>query len=184
MKVSRWPVIITLSRIGVVFAILPLMIFKPGEWSLVCCLLFIIGGITDWLDGYLARKLKSVTSMGKLLDPLADKVLVSSLLILFIPLQWIEPLAVLVLINRDVVISGIRSMAAARGLIISANSMGKWKTTTQMIAIPCLFLGHRWPLLPFKTLGYYGLWLSVVLSLVSGFAYFRKFMKTNSSPDY
>ena len=183
MKVSHWPVIITLSRIGIVFAILPLMSFKPKEWSFICCLLFIIGGITDWLDGYLARKLESVTSVGKLLDPLADKVLVSSVLILFIPLHWIEPLAVLILINRDVAVSGLRSMAAARGLIISANPIGKWKTTVQMIAIPCLFLEHSWPLLSFGTVGYYGLWLSVILSLISGFEYFRHFMKTNSLPD-
>ena len=183
MKVSYWPVIVTLLRIGIAFIILLLMSFKPGNWSLICCLLFIIGGVTDWLDGYLARKLKSITPIGKFLDPLADKILVSSVLILFIPLDWIEPLVVLVLINRDIVVSGIRSMAAARGLIISAGSMGKWKTTIQMIAIPCLFLEHSWPDLPFWTVGYYGLWLSVVLSLASGFEYFGKFIKTNDS-DY
>ena len=183
MKVSHWPVIVTLLRIGIAFVILPLMSFQPEGWSFICCLLFVIGGITDWLDGYLARKLKSVTLVGKFLDPLADKILVSTVLILFIPFHWIEPLAVLILINRDVAVSGIRSMAAARGLIISAGVMGKWKTTVQMIAIPCLFLEHGWPEFPFWTVGYYGLWLSVVLSLISGFEYFQNFMKTNSLSD-
>ncbi len=183
MKVSNWPVIITLSRIGIAFVILPLMSFQPQGWSLICCLLFVVGGVTDWLDGYLARKLKNVTVVGKFLDPLADKILVSTVLILFIPLHWIEPLAVLILINRDVAVSGIRSMAAARGLIISAGTTGKWKTTVQMIAIPCLFLEQSWSEIPFSTIGYYGLWLSVILSLISGFEYFRNFMKTNSLSD-
>ena len=114
------------------------------------------------------------------LIPIADKVLVSSILIMLIPLQAIEAFAVIILINRDVIIGGIRSIAASQGQIIDAGSLGKWKTTVQMIAIPSLLLGQTWDFLPFAVIGYYGLWLSVVLSLVSGFQYFTAFYKTQN----
>lgn len=170
--------IATLFRIVIVPVIVVLMMFKPADWALISCFLFIVASITDWLDGYLARKLNSVTDMGKFLDPIADKVLVSSVLVMFIPLQWIEALAVLLLINRDVIIGGIRSIAASRGQVIAAGNLGKWKTTFQMIAIPCLFLSQSWDFLPFSSIGYYGIWLSVAMSLVSGFQYFMAFYKT------
>ncbi len=167
----------TLFRMAVVPIIIGLVYWKPSHWALISCALFIIASITDWLDGYLARKLNSVTIMGKFLDPIADKVLVSSLLILFIPLGWIDPIAVIILINRDVLIGGIRSIAASQGLVIDAGSLGKWKTTVQMIAMPALFLSDSLSFLPFDKIGYYGLWLSVALSVISGFQYFNSFRK-------
>lgn len=170
--------IATLFRILIVPVIVVFMIYKPDHWPLICAFLFIVASITDWLDGYLARKLNSVSTMGKFLDPIADKVLVSSVLIMFIPLGWIEALAVLLLINRDVLIGGIRSIAATQGQVIAAGNLGKWKTTFQMIAIPCLFFGQSWSFLPFDSIGYYGLWASVALSLISGFQYFMAFSKT------
>ncbi len=172
--------IATLFRIFIVPILVLMMIYRPYGWALACCFLFIIASITDWLDGYLARKLDSVSIMGQFLDPIADKVLVSSILIMFIPLQIIDAVAVLLLINRDVIIGGVRAIAAAQGKIISAGSMGKWKTTVQMIAIPSLFLGQTLEFLPFNEVGYYGLWLSVGLSLYSGFDYFQAFLKHSS----
>lgn len=180
MKVSPLPLFITLLRILIVPVIVALMLSKPANWALISCVLFILASLTDWLDGYLARKLNSVSNIGKLLDPMADKILVSSVLIMFIPLNKIEALAVILLINRDIFIGGVRSMAAAQGTIIAADSLGKWKTIIQMVAIPCLFLGIDVTKLPFHQIGYYGLWLSVVLSLVSGYQYFRSFMVKSS----
>lgn len=177
MKKSPWPMIATLFRIAIVPVIVILMIFKPASWAIICSFLFIIASITDWLDGYLARKLNSVSVMGKFLDPIADKVLVFSILIMFIFLGWIEAIAVLLLINRDVIIGGIRSVSASQGIIVDAGSLGKWKTTCQMIAIPCLFFAESWNFLPFDSIGYYGLWISVALSLISGFQYFISFQK-------
>lgn len=170
----------TLFRIAIVPVIIVLMMIKPSGWSLICCALFIIASITDWLDGYLARKLNSVSTIGKFLDPMADKVLVSSILIMIIPLGWIEALAVVLLINRDVIIGGIRSIAASQGLVIDASYLGKVKTTFQMIAIPSLFLSESWSFLPFKAIGYYGLWFSVALSLISGFQYFMGYIRTQN----
>lgn len=169
--------IATLFRIFIVPVIVVLMIYQPSYWAFWSSILFIVASITDWLDGYLARKLNSVSVMGKLLDPIADKVLVSSVLIMMIPLKWIEAIAVLLLINRDVIIGGIRSVAASQGLVIDAGSLGKWKTTAQMIAIPCLFFAVDLKFLPFGAIGYYLLWVSVALSLVSGFQYFMAFYR-------
>lgn len=171
--------IATLSRIVIVPLLVVLMLAKPSGWAMTCCVLFIAASITDWLDGYLARKLNSVSDMGKFMDPIADKVLVSSVLIMLIPLQLIEAVAVLLLINRDVIIGGVRSIAAAQGQVIAAGNLGKWKTTTQMIAIPALFLSIDFQFLPFREIGYYGLWLSVVFSLVSGGQYFMGYLKTS-----
>ena len=179
MKASNLPLMATLFRILIVPVIVLIMIYKPPYWATICSFLFIIASITDWLDGYLARKLNSVTTMGKLLDPIADKVLVSSVLVMFIPLDWFEAIGVLLLINRDVIIGGVRSMAASQNLIIDAGTLGKWKTTLQMIAIPSLFFANDFSFLPFQEVGYYGLWLSVVLSLVSGFQYFMAFSRSN-----
>lgn len=178
VKPSPWPMIATLFRIAIVPVIMVMMMFKTPYWELSSCILFIVASITDWLDGFLARKLNSVSTMGKFLDPIADKVLVSSVLIMLIPLGLIEALAVLLLINRDVIISGVRSIAASEGQVIAAGNLGKWKTTFQMIAIPCVFLGQIWSFLPFEAIGYYGIWLSVILSLASGFQYFMAFYKT------
>ena len=124
VKLSPWPMIATLFRIFIVPVVVVLMMLKPTFWAPICCVLFIIASITDWLDGYLARKLNSVSTMGKFLDPMADKILVSSVLIMFIPLGWIEAIAVLLLINRDMLIGGVRSIAASRGQIIAAGNIG------------------------------------------------------------
>lgn len=177
MKRSPWPMIATLFRIVIVPLIIIIMLFKWPYWNWISAILFIIASITDWLDGYLARKLKSVSVMGKLLDPIADKVLVSSVLIMLIPLERIEALAVLILINRDVLIGGVRSMAASSGLIIDAGSLGKWKTAIQMVAIPVLIIGDSLFGIPMESIGYWGIWLSVALSLISGFQYVMGFMR-------
>lgn len=177
MKVSHWPMTATLARIFTVPLIILLMLLKPQGWPLWCALLFILASITDWLDGYLARRLNSVSVMGKFLDPIADKVLVSSILIMLIPLEAIEAVAVVILINRDVIVGGIRSVAASQGQVIDAGQLGKWKTAIQMVAIPSLLMSFSWDFLPFQSLGYWGLWASVFVSLYSGTQYWWQWRK-------
>ena len=181
MKISPWPLIATLFRIALVPVIIALIMIKPPYWAVISCAIFVVASLTDWLDGYLARRLESVTVMGQFLDPIADKVLVSSILLLFISEGLIEALAVLILINRDVIVSGVRSVAAAQGQIIPAGNIGKWKTMVQMVAIPSLFLSLSWDFLPFEEVGYYGLWFSVLLSLASGYTYLKNFLKQSSA---
>lgn len=138
--------------------------------------LFILASITDYYDGHFARKFKVESLLGKFMDPISDKVLVSSTLIMMITTKDIHPLLVILLLSRDTLINGLRSVAAAENIIISAGSLGKWKTGVQMVAIPAALIETPLWILPSREIGWIGLWLSVVLSLVSGYQYVRGFL--------
>ena len=137
---------------------------------------FLLASLTDWLDGYFARKFNVVSNLGKFMDPIADKILVASVLIMLIPDQRIGPILVLLLLARDILIGGIRSVAAADRLIIDAKAAGKWKTGLQMVSIPAILIGDSlasrtgssWPI---YNVGLSLLWFSVVLSIFSGLQY-------------
>ena len=106
------------------------------HWGdVIALILFIIASLTDWLDGYLARKLNQMTNFGKLMDPLADKVLVASALICLIPLRAMPAWAVIVIITREFLITGLRQLAAGQGTILPADPLGKHKTAWQLITI-------------------------------------------------
>lgn len=139
----------------------------------IAALLFILGGITDWLDGSLARKWNVQSNMGRFMDPIADKVLVSSALIMMISTGRAGAILVLMLLVRDILIGGIRSVAAADGLVIDAKAAGKWKTALQMAAIPVLMVDFSFIELPVHQAATVVLWASVILSLVSGAQYVR-----------
>lgn len=138
---------------------------------------FIAGSITDYFDGYFARKFKVESNEGRLMDPIADKILVLAALVVLLHLDRVDPVMVALLLSRDILVGGIRAAAAADQVIIAARSSGKWKTATQMVAIPCLFVNQPILGLPLATIGYYGLWLSVGLSLISGFKYIAGYYK-------
>jgi CDP-diacylglycerol--glycerol-3-phosphate 3-phosphatidyltransferase len=135
--------------------------------------LFILASITDWLDGYYARKFNAASTMGKLMDPIADKILVASALIMLIPSERVSPILVLLLLARDILIGGIRAVAAADSVIIDAKATGKWKTGLQMVSIPALLIGTPVLGLPLLEIGRILLWTSVILSLISGVQYVR-----------
>lgn len=97
--------------------------------------IFILASLTDWLDGHIARKYNLITDLGKIMDPLADKILVISALVIFVKLDYIPPWMSIVVIAREFLISGIRTLAAAKGEIIPAGKLGKHKTTSQMLVI-------------------------------------------------
>lgn len=140
--------------------------------------LFIIASITDWADGYYARLFNAQTTMGKFMDPIADKILVSTVLILLIPLGVLGrdgPILVILLLSRDILIGGIRSIAAADRLIIDAKATGKWKTAVQMVAIPCVLIGSLYEI-PLSEIGRIALWVSTILSLVSGWQYISMYL--------
>lgn len=168
---SRLPLYLTLSRI---FLVVPTAVFlyfgtPLGHWLSAIC--FIVASITDYYDGYYARKLNAVTNLGKFLDPVADKILVTSVLILLLQIDRVDPWMIIIFVARDTIIGGIRAAAAADGVLIDAQSAGKWKAALQMIAVPMLLLNDLHPLLPINKLGYGLLWLSVLLSLKSGYDY-------------
>ncbi|MGZ3691922.1 MAG: CDP-diacylglycerol--glycerol-3-phosphate 3-phosphatidyltransferase [Pseudobdellovibrio sp.] len=174
---SKLPLYLTASRI---ILVLPTVAFlyldsNLGNWLAALC--FIAASITDYYDGYYARKLNAVTNLGKFFDPVADKILVSSILIFLLTKGSVDPWMVILFVARDTIVGGVRSVAAADGIVIAAQSVGKWKAALQMIAIPMILLNDLHPYLPNTKIGYGLLWLSVLLSLKSGFDYCLAYFK-------
>ena len=140
--------------------------------NLAVFILFLVASISDFLDGYIARKYNQVTTFGKFIDPIADKALTSTMFILF-AVEGIIPVAVvLVMIWRDILVDGLRMLAAEKGVVMSAGILGKAKTAVQMIAIIVILLNN----LPFALWGLpvadMLVWLSLLLSIGSGVMYF------------
>jgi CDP-diacylglycerol--glycerol-3-phosphate 3-phosphatidyltransferase len=133
--------------------------------------LFILASLTDWIDGWMARKYKVESNFGKFLDPVTDKILVTSTLIMMVPFKDVHPVLVVSLLARDTLVGGFRSLAATKNIVISAGTLGKWKTIVQMVAIPAALIETPLLFLPSWEIGFYGLWLSVILSMVSGAQY-------------
>ena len=138
-------------------------------------LLFSIASITDWFDGYLARKQKSVTSLGKFLDPLADKLLVMATMVMLIPLGRIEAWIVVVIIAREIAITGLRGIATTEGIIIAASKLGKYKTGFQIAALIGLTLHYEYYGFDFHFYGTILLWIALVFTLWSGYEYLKQF---------
>ena len=130
--------------------------------------LFVVASITDWFDGYLARKNNLVTNFGKFMDPLADKLLVCSAMICMIDLKRLPAWFVIIIIGREFIISGFRLIAAENGIVIAANYWGKFKTASQMIMIILLILHFDGI---FVTLEQIFIWLSLALTIISLITY-------------
>lgn len=152
--------------------------FEPGIGSwyrLAAFVIFILASLTDWLDGYIARKYNLITDLGKIMDPLADKILVISALVIFVKLDYIPSWMSIVVIAREFLISGIRTIAAAKGEVIPAGMLGKYKTTTQMIVIAVMLLLGLGETIEeqhfFKMLYFYLTLIPVVLTIWSGWEY-------------
>lgn len=177
---------ITLSRIFLIpiFIIVLTLPFDWGEWSIgatnlpithfVAGLIFIVASITDWLDGYIARKYNLITNMGKFLDPLADKLLVSAAFILLVELDLAAAWIVIAIISREFAVTGFRLVAAGEGVVLAASNMGKLKTVSQIAAIIFLMF-HNFPFsyldLPVDTVILY---IALILTVWSGVDYFIK----------
>ncbi|MBM7586905.1 CDP-diacylglycerol--glycerol-3-phosphate 3-phosphatidyltransferase [Bacillus pakistanensis] len=137
-------------------------------------LLFIIASTTDWIDGYYARKLNQVTNLGKFLDPLADKLLVSAALIVLVELGFAASWIVIIIISREFAVTGLRLVLAGEGEVVAANNLGKIKTWTQIIAISALLLHNTiFEVInfPFATVA---LWVAMIMTIWSGWDYFYK----------
>jgi CDP-diacylglycerol--glycerol-3-phosphate 3-phosphatidyltransferase len=167
------PTIITFSRILI---ILPFILVAPSH-PFLGCLLFSIAAITDFLDGYLARKTGQVTKFGMLLDPIADKLLVISALIIFVDMETIPAWIAIVIIVREFVVTGLRIGALSVDMVIPAEKGGKIKTTCQIAAIIILFLDRTLISIDFYAIGLTLLWMAMILGIVSGIQYFVIFKK-------
>jgi CDP-diacylglycerol--glycerol-3-phosphate 3-phosphatidyltransferase len=175
------PMWITMSRILIVPPIVALMFPRELWGNVSAAALFIVASITDYYDGYFARKYNAVSSMGKFMDPIADKILVTSILVMLATFQKIDPIMVIIILARDNFIGGLRSVAAADQIIIAAKPAGKWKTALQMVAIPAVIIDQPWLGIPFEKIGYWVLWISVILSVTSGFEYYFGYLKAKKN---
>ncbi|MFC7441534.1 CDP-diacylglycerol--glycerol-3-phosphate 3-phosphatidyltransferase [Laceyella putida] len=142
--------------------------------EIIATFIFILAAITDGLDGYLARKNKMVTNLGKFLDPLADKLLITAALISLVEMQRLEAWIAIVIISREFAITGLRLIAVAEGVVIAASPLGKLKTIIQIVAIVALMLNN----VPFSTIAFpfseIVTWLAVIVTVISGLDYFYK----------
>ncbi|MFC1524269.1 CDP-diacylglycerol--glycerol-3-phosphate 3-phosphatidyltransferase [Thermodesulfobacteriota bacterium] len=184
------PTIITLPNLltGYRFAVVPVLLFcfQPDVGtgvSLLAFFLFLSAALTDLADGYFARKHKSETVLGKLMDPLADKVLVTSALIMLIPLERFPAWISFFIIARELVITGLRGVAASSGIVIAASKLGKIKSVSQYTALCILIFPSDLLPIPFlHDLGLAILYFSLFLTLWSGIQYFSRFQKVFLDP--
>ena len=176
--VLNLPNTITMVRIGII-PILFLLLINPGRvMSLIIAVLFILAAVTDLLDGYVARKYGIVTRLGKYLDPLADKLIVNTAMIMMIPIGLIPAWIVAIIIMRDLAIDGLRSIASADDFVIQASTLGKQKTLCQIIAVSALLIHYPFFGANAHAVGTVTLYVALVLTLWSGVDYFVKFLKT------
>lgn len=173
------PNFITLTRILLIPVFVVLFVTPTEERSLSAAAVFVIAAVTDLLDGYLARRNGQVTTLGKLLDPIADKLLVLSALILLVNLDRVSALVAILIIAREVAVTGIRAIAAGEGMVIAAETTGKYKMALQVVAIVLLILEDTF-MSDFGNLhlaGIVTLYLSLLLGYISGGQYVWSFWK-------
>jgi CDP-diacylglycerol--glycerol-3-phosphate 3-phosphatidyltransferase len=174
-SIFNLPNSLTLFRIACIPVLVLLLFFPHKATSFLAALVFGLASLSDLLDGFLARRQQLVTTFGKFLDPLADKLVVSAALIMLIPLGRAPAWMVVVIVGRELAITGLRSMAVSEGKVISADALGKKKMVFQIVAILGLLLHYEYFGINFHAIGMFFLWLAVALTLWSGVNYFRRF---------
>ncbi|OIP66738.1 MAG: CDP-diacylglycerol--glycerol-3-phosphate 3-phosphatidyltransferase [Nitrospirae bacterium CG_4_9_14_3_um_filter_53_35] len=159
------------------FFILLLLPAGPGTVCVWPFVVFSLASITDFFDGYIARSTNQITKLGKLLDPIADKILTSAALIFLVQLQRAAAWIVIIIIAREFAVTGIRAMASAEGVVMPADRMGKYKMGALITAILMLLLDNRFWIFNWHILGTLSIWTAMILSVISGFQYIRRFVK-------
>lgn len=164
---------------GIRVAAIPLVLICLGldgrTGSLLATLFFVLAFVTDVLDGFYARRHGTVTDMGKFLDPLADKILVCGTMIMLISLGRIPAWMVIVIVSRELAITGLRAVAVKEGIVIQASALGKYKTVSQAVALTFLCLHYPLWRVPVHRLGMGVFWVALGLTVWSGWDYFRQF---------
>lgn len=176
-KFWHLPNMLTGARILAIPVVMVLLCFKGPLASFLCALVFMAAGATDFLDGFFARRQRLVSRFGKFMDPLADKLLVSAALIMLIPLGRVPAWIAVVIIGREMAVTGLRALAAAEGTILAPDRWGKAKTLLQMAALTALILHYPYQAVDFQRLGTGLLWLALIVTLTSGVGYFLYFFR-------
>jgi len=186
-QILNLPNIITMARIAAIPLLCLLLLSPERETGFWAAALFAAASVTDWLDGYLARRMGIVTVFGKFLDPIADKLIVMAALIMILPFGRVPAWMVLVILGREMIITGLRGIASTEGIVIPASNLGKFKTIFQLVAIIGLLLhyDYRWffaidhPLLVVNmhNVGMFYLWIATIITIWSGVDYLNKFVR-------
>jgi len=181
------PNLLTLGRVAVIPLLVVIMLYDSREAGFWAAALFAAAAVTDFIDGWLARKWGVVTVLGKFLDPLADKLIVMAALVMLIPHGRVPAWAVFLLLAREVIITGLRSIASSEGIVIDASDLGKIKTIYQMVAILGLLLHydyywffgvrHEWLHVNMHNFGMFFFLVALILTLWSGLDYLIKFFR-------
>lgn len=171
----NFPTILTLSRIFLIPIVVSLFYFDTPTNRWIMLTIYIIAGITDFFDGYLARKSNQVSPFGKFLDPIADKILVASLLIMLVGFNRVSEIsfiAAIIILVREILVSGLREFLAYTKIIIHVSPLAKWKTGFQMVSLGFLIVGKDAPdWLYAQLFGEVFLWVAALLTLITGFDY-------------
>jgi cardiolipin synthase (CMP-forming) len=171
------PNVLTLSRIAAVPIVVALFYMPGNEARWLACIFFSAAGVTDWLDGHVARRWQQQSDIGRFLDPIADKLLVAATLLMLtatgrLPTGTLLP--ALVILCREILVSGLREYLAGLRVGVPVSRLAKWKTFIQMLAIGFLIVGNAGPaLLPVKAIGGTLLWAAAILTLLTGYDYLR-----------
>jgi CDP-diacylglycerol--glycerol-3-phosphate 3-phosphatidyltransferase len=168
---------LTIVRVLVIPIILILLFSSGRLYQFIAALLFLLAAVTDTVDGYLARRCGMVTTLGKFLDPLADKLLIVTVLIALIPARAVPFWMVIVIVGREIAVTGLRGIAVSQGIVIAASPLGKYKTVFEVASICFLILNGDYFGLSFRFIGMGLLWVALILAVFSAIDYFRKFLK-------
>jgi CDP-diacylglycerol--glycerol-3-phosphate 3-phosphatidyltransferase len=177
LKILNIPNLLSLSRILSVPVFIILMLEPSPVRALIAGIVFSLASATDWLDGYLARKWGQVTKVGKLLDPIADKILIMAALVTLVEIQSdvVHSWMAIVIIGREFAVTGLRAIAAGDGIVIPAETVGKYKVGAQITTVLSLLLYQysykEW----LKQLGWFALWVAIILAVYSAVRYFKTY---------
>jgi cardiolipin synthase len=175
--ITTLPNLLTLSRIAVIPVIVALFFVDGAVARWVSCALFTLAAVTDYLDGHIARSRQEVSNLGRFLDPLADKLLVVTVIVMLVAFDRMSLLTVLpavVIVSREIIVSGLREFLAALDVGLPVTTLSKWKTGIQMVALGFLIVGDDGPaFIPVQIIGELGLWLAGMMTVITGYDYLR-----------
>jgi CDP-diacylglycerol--glycerol-3-phosphate 3-phosphatidyltransferase len=175
---------LTLGRIVLVPLVMVFLISSSRVHVLIAAVIFLAASLTDWLDGRIARRRNQVTRLGTLLDPVADKLLVAAAMVSLVQVDMLPAWMALVIIGRELAVTGLRGVALSMGVVVPASRLGKWKTVSQYVAITLLILekGVAEPDMPFHLVSGTVLWATLAITVISGGDYFYRFF-VRTGPD-
>ena len=179
---TNLPNLLTLSRIAAIPVLIVLLYLHDPVTRWISLGLFTLAGVTDYVDGYLARHWNQVSPLGRFLDPIADKLLVASVIVMLVAIDEIRGLLVIpaiVILAREIMVSGLREYLAEIKVPLPVSKLAKWKTVIQMIALGVLIVGQEAgpKVLPMEVMGDTGLWIAAILTLITGYDYLARGIK-------